>query len=317
LSSGLQTQLTSGTTPRTGAAVAPAGDRIVFTEPTGDFDIVSVDLQRGVPERLISTGRWESMPAWAAKARAMAYVTNRSGPLEIWLRDPGGDHPLVSQKDFSQGSTQWLMGPALAPDGSRVAFARIEYSGPVHLWMSSTAGGAPVRLTNDDSSAEFPGSWSSDGSWFAYSAIRNGSRDLMKVKTSGQAAPVLVQAKCSGDVPDWSPSGEWIVMGDRLISADGSTVRELPKTGSPSLTFSRDGKLLYGVRHEADAEILFALDVASGAQKTLGKLAPEFRPLSDLSPAIRLSLSPDGNSLAYAAATSRSNLWMLTGALKP
>ncbi len=317
LASGAQTQLTSGTTPRNDPAVAPTGDRILFTEPLDDVDIVSVDLQRGAPERLISTGRWESMPAWAAKARVMAYVTNRSGPLEVWLRDPGGDRPLVSPKDFPQGSTQWLMGPAVAPDGARVAFTRIEYSGPARLWISSTAGGAPVRLTNDDSSAEFSGSWSSDGSWFAYSAIRNGSRDLMKVKTSGQAAPVLLKASCSGEVPEWSPSGEWISMGDRLISSDGKTERELPKSGSPGLTFSRDGKLLYGIRHEPDAEILFSLDVASGAQKIIAKLAPEFRPMSDLRPAVRLSLSPDGNSLAYAALTIRSNLWMLTGALKP
>jgi serine/threonine protein kinase/Tol biopolymer transport system component len=317
LASGAQTQLTSGTTSRADPAVAPAGDRIVFTEPLGDMDIVSVDLQRGVSGRLISTGRSESMPAWAAKARVMAYVTNRSGPLEIWLRDAGGDRPLVSPKDFPQGTTQWLAGPAVAPDGSRVAFNRIEYSGPVRLWNSSTAGGAPVRLTNDDSTAEFPGSWSSDGSWFAYSAIRNGSRDLMKVKTSGQAAPVLLKASCSGEVPEWSPSGEWIVMGDRLISSDAQTERELPKTGSPSLTFSRDGKLLYGIRHEVDAEILFSLDVASEAQKTIAKLAPEFRPMSDLRPAVRLSLSPEGNTLTYGVMTSRSNLWMLTGALKP
>lgn len=32
---------------------------------------------------------------------------------------------------------------------------------------------------------------------------------------------------------------------------------------SPSLTFSRDGKLLYGIRYEPDAEIVFSLDIAS------------------------------------------------------
>ena len=140
----------------------------------------------------------------------------------------------------------------------------------------------------------------------------------MKVRPSSQAPPVLVAAGVAGlDIPQWSPSGEWIVVNHRLISPDGKTVRQLPDTGSPSLTFSRDGKLLYGIRHEPDAEIVFSLDVASGAQKTIARLGPEYRPATGFRPGIHFSLSPDGQSIAYSTATSSSNLWMLTGALKP
>lgn len=317
LSSGRQVQLTSGTIVQVDPAVAPSGDRVIFRETVRDFDVVSVDLARGAVERLISTARSESMPAWAANAHALAYVTDRRGPSEIWMRDHAGDRPVVTPGDFPAGATQWFMGPALSPDGARVAYTRIEYRGANHLWISSTSGGAPVRLTNDDSSTEFPGSWSSDGNWFVYLAIRNGSPDLMKVKTSGQALPVLVKAGSRDEPPSWSPDGAWIVSEDQLISADGQTVRELPKTGSPTLTFSRDGKLLYGIRHEPAAETLFSIDVASGALKDIAKLGPEFQPGSDLRPAIRFSLAPDGNSIAFAAGQPRSNLWMLSGALKP
>ena len=59
------------------------------------------------------------------------------------------------------------------------------------------------------------------------------------------------------------------------------------------------------------------MDVASGAEKTLGSVGREFRPASNLHPAIRFSLAPDGKSFVYAAGTFRSNLWMLTGALTP
>jgi eukaryotic-like serine/threonine-protein kinase len=316
IGSGSVTALTSGTTFRLAPAVSPDGTRVVFTESERDFDVVSVDIDHGSAERLIATQRGEAMPAWAANARALVYVSDRRGPHEIWYRDHAGDRPVVTQQSFTDGLTEWLMGPALSPDGARIAYTRIEFGGSGRLWISSPAGGAPVRLTNDATSSEMPGSWSSDGNWFVYLAIRNGSQDLMKAKTSGQAAPVLVKAGIDCETPSWSPDDKWIVCTD-LISPDGQTVHALPKVRTQNYVFSGDSKLLYGLREESDGVTLFSLDVASGAQKNLGKLGHEFRPESDLQPAVRFSLAPDGKSFIYAAAKAHSNLWMLTGALKP
>jgi eukaryotic-like serine/threonine-protein kinase len=316
IGSGAITALTSGTAPRRSPAVSPDGTRIVFAEAVRDFDVASVDLDHGSAERLIATERGESMPAWAANARALVYVSDRRGPREIWYRDHAGDRPVVTEQTFPDGRTEWFMGPALSPDGARIAYVRIEFGSSDHLWISSPAGGAPVRLTNDQTSAEFPGSWSSDGNWFVYLAVRNGSQDLMKAKTSGQAAPVLVKAGVDCETPSWSPDGKWIVCTD-LISPDGQTVHALPKIQTRNYTFSGDSKLLYGLREEPDAVTLFSLDIASGAQKNIGKVGAEFRPQSDLHPAIRFSLAPDGKSFVYATAKYHSNLWTLSGALKP
>ena len=116
------------------------------------------------------------MPAWAAKAPVLVYVTNRSGPNEIWLHGPGdSDRPLISATDGSTSEDRWLMGPALSSDGSRVIYTVINRSnGAITLWMASVSGGAPVRLTNDQKASEFAGSWSPDGVWFVYQAMHNG-----------------------------------------------------------------------------------------------------------------------------------------------
>ena len=92
------------------------------------------------------------------------------------------------------------MGPAISADGSRVIYGRNAVNATMRLWMSAMTGGSPISLTNDKGT-EFPGSWSPDGNWFVYLAIRNGQRDLMKVKTTGQATPVLLKAKVESDVP--------------------------------------------------------------------------------------------------------------------
>ncbi len=317
LASGKRMALTSGAGAHVSFAVSPDGTKIVFTEYTGSFDVISLDLERAVPQRWIATERSESMPAWAADGHALVYVSDRNGPYEIWLQDHAGDRPIVSPREFPAGTTQWLMGPALSPDGARVAYSRLEFMGGSRLWMSSVSGGSPVQMTNDSSAVEFPGSWSPDGSWLAYLAIRAGKMELIKVKTSGQATPTLVKSQVNCETPAWSPAGDWIVCGHDLLSADGQTDRKLPDSPTQNFAFSKDGKLLYGIRDEKDGEVLFSVDIATGGEKTIGSFAREFRPASNLHPAIRFSLAPDGKSIVYAAGTFHTNLWMLAGALTP
>jgi hypothetical protein len=71
------------------------------------------------------------------------------------------------------------------------------------------------------------------------------------------------------------------------------------------------------VREDPDRLVLYSIDVASGAEKTIGSISREFRPASNLHPAVRFSLAPDGKSFVYSAGTFRSNIWMLSGALAP
>jgi len=316
--SGEHHALTSGTTSRNAPAVSPDGQKIIFREYTGSYDVVSVDLANAAVHPLIATGRDEMMPSWAATKPLLAYVTNRNGPQEIWLHGAGdSDRPLVTARDFPAGTLQWLMGPALSPAGDRVVYSKIDTGGAANrLWISAVAGGAPVQLTSDNASAEFPGSWSLDGSWFAYIAFRDGNPHLLKVKTSGQATPTVVKADVSYDneaVPVWSPDGDWIVLGENLYSADGKTVRSLGEHHSEGYVFSPDGKRLYGLRPGGDGEALFSVEVSTGAEKVIGDVGADHRPKSDLNPATRLSLAPDGKSLAYGTGKFKQNLWMLDG----
>src|SRR5262249_39956148 len=161
---------------------------------------------------------------------------------------------------------------------------------------------------------ELPGSWSADGAWFAYRALHNGNVSLMKVKTSGQASPIVLKANVKfGEVPSWSPDGQSITNGDELVSSDGKTTRPIGKHGTQDYAFSADGTALYGLRAEGEHELLFSVDLATGAEKVIGDVGPNFRPGSNLNPTIRLSLAPDGKSIAYGTGRFRTNLWMLDG----
>jgi Tol biopolymer transport system component len=312
IATGRYQALTSGTIDRFNPSVSPDGKKILFTEAALNFDIVSVNLETAAVQRVVATGREEKMPAWAAKQWVMAYVTNRNGPMEIWLRAGEVDRPLVTAKDFA-ASTKWFMAPALSFDAQRVIYARVDSAGNGKLWISAISGGTPSRLTNVETDMEYPGSWSPDGNWFAYVGVRRGAVAVMKVRTTGQALPILVKADVTYDVPSWSPDGNWICVGEQLVSPDGKSTHPLPKDTSPAYMFSADGKRLYGIRRDGEREVLFFMDLATGKKKVVGELDKDFRPVSDLNPGIRFSLAPDGKSFVYSAADQKSNLWLLEG----
>jgi eukaryotic-like serine/threonine-protein kinase len=311
---GTRHALTSGTTGSLGPAVSPEGKRLIVGENSGSFDVITMDLTTAAARTLISTERNEMMPAWAAADQALVYVTDRNGPPAIWLRrGDNPDRPIVTFRDFPAGSTQWFMGPAISPRGDRVVYTRIEAGTSARLWISAVSGGTPIQLTND-TAAEMPGSWSPDGAWFVYYAVKDGRAQLMKVKTSGQASPVVLKADAGGSsVPSWSPANDWILSGQDLVSPDGKTTRSLGDRKTPHYAFSSDGKLLYGLRSEKARQLLFSVDVATGAEKIVGETAGDFPPRSNLSPSIRFSLAPDGKSFVYGSGQFTTNLWMLEG----
>ena len=102
-----------------------------------------------------------------------------------------------------------------------------------------------------------------------------------------------------------------------LISPDGKEKRDLGKIDTPHLTFSRDGKTLYGIRAEGEHQHLFSLTIAGGQMKTIGDVGSEFAPRSYLNPGVRFSVSPDGGSILYPTFSTKTGLWMLEGFEKP
>lgn len=312
--------LSGGTTAQISPGVSPDGSKLVFQEVVADQDIVSADLATAVVTPLIATQRSEQMPAWASTESAMAYVTDRNGELEIWLHKPGQpDRPVVTPRDFPPDTTQWFIGVALSPDARRVIYTRREQGGPAHLWISAVAGGSPVLLVKGNSDFEACGSWSPDGNWFVYWASHEGKTSLNKVKTTGQAEPEVLKAdvkRLESWVPVWSPTGDWILHSDdgvKLISPDGKTARDVSAPHLAICTFSANGALLYCLRQQDGRQQLLSMNLDGKAEHVIGPVAPAYAPSNQLSPSLRLSLAPDGKSIAYSVLKVSSNLWLMDG----
>jgi hypothetical protein len=144
------------------------------------------------------------------------------------------------------------------------------------IWISSVAGGAPIRLTNEEA-PEFTGSWSPDGAWFVYCGVRDGKIDLKKVKTTGQATPiVLLRDVADANCPRGLLTAAGIAVGSSLVSPDRQTVKSLGDRRGRHHMFSADGKSVYGIRSDQGREDLFRIDIATGAETVIGDIGRDF-----------------------------------------
>jgi Tol biopolymer transport system component/tRNA A-37 threonylcarbamoyl transferase component Bud32 len=148
IATGKRRALTTGLSNEAWPSVSPGGKQILFREVNVDYRVVSVSLRDASVRTLISSLRPAGMPAWARKPERFAYETDRNGEDEIWLHDGDGtERPLVTPTMFPPGTTVWWMNPSLSPEGDRLAYTRVAANGEVAIWLSSVAGGPPVRLT--------------------------------------------------------------------------------------------------------------------------------------------------------------------------
>jgi len=325
IESSRMTPVTTGNMGELAPAVSPDGKSVIYSHYAALWAIVAVSLDGSSAKTLISTDREEGMAAWSANQAKLAWVTNRNGPEEIWVRLPdGSDRPAVTAQDFPPGSIKWLLNPSLSPDGERLIFDRIDQAGASYLWMSSLSGGSPVRLTNAQSNGELGGSWSPDGTRFVYGNANAGQLALMTVRTTGGAAPVLLRNSVNQVLPDWSPVGDWITYNDSggwgIVSPDGKTSKSLGQINTEHLAFSKDGKLIYGVdlgESQLARTMLFSLDPTTLKRKDIKELGPDLKPDSRLDGGVRLSFAPDGKSFVYSTVRRRRDLWMLQGYRQP
>jgi dipeptidyl aminopeptidase/acylaminoacyl peptidase len=125
----------------------------------------------------------------------------------------------------------WVANPQVSPDGSHVAFTRVNVDEKrtgyeTSIWIVSTSGGEdPVRLTNGKHDAQ--PRWSPDGRRIAF--VRGGDKDdsgkpkpaqIALLAFSGGEARIITDLPKGASGPVWSPDGKHIAFSSSTTSED-------------------------------------------------------------------------------------------------
>lgn len=141
----------------------------------------------------------------------IAFASNRSGAVEIWLMNIDGSE-LEQITNIPEGACQ----PRWSPDGKRIIFISpcerhlISYPG-ASLFIINADGTGLVPLPNVPG-GDFDPSWSPDGSQIAFTSWRNGGIPgifILNLNDYSVKSLVVDETRAVSQ-PAWSPDGEQI-----------------------------------------------------------------------------------------------------------
>jgi Tol biopolymer transport system component len=171
---------------------------------------------------LTSDPGYEGEPTFSPDGETIAYVSDRTGNFEIFLKQVSGG-PDVNITNNPADDVQ----PAFSPDGKQIAFVSTR-EGTTHLtyenfgvpptggdiWVMPALGGSPRRIAP---SGNFP-SWSSDGSSLVFMGGGAFKKKIFRVPASGGQAQEFAIRPPKGVAayrfilyPTLSPDGKWIL----------------------------------------------------------------------------------------------------------
>ena len=144
----------------------------------------------------------------------IAFASSRTGHFEIFAMNPGGNH-VIQLTAFNKRSR----GPAISPDGQRIAFSSTLYSSNLQIYVMNADGSNVTRLTFDAATDANP-TWSPDGTRLAFESNQKGYAQIFLISADGGATGQLTSGNQDHEGPSWSPDGARIAYGTGVNCGD-------------------------------------------------------------------------------------------------
>jgi Tol biopolymer transport system component/DNA-binding winged helix-turn-helix (wHTH) protein len=176
-------------------AVARNGYKLAYQRITHSLNIWELELQPDAPGAkkveqhilVASTSETDQGPGpqISPDGKKLAFMSDRTGTMEIWVSDRDGSNPVQVTAVGSAGTPRW------SPDSQSVAFDASEKNG-TKIYKVKLGSGVPQLLTPDEFENRVP-SWSHDGKWVYFASTRTNSYQVWKVPAEGGTAVQLTK----------------------------------------------------------------------------------------------------------------------------
>jgi eukaryotic-like serine/threonine-protein kinase len=254
----------------------------------------------------------EWFPSLSPDGRWVVYAGDAAGNRDIYLQSVTGQTPINLTASSPDDDDQ----PAFSPDGERIAFRSAREGGG--LFVMGRTGEAVRRVTRTG----FNPSWSRDGRQLAYTTFRT---ELKPTNTEGQSELWVVNVDngdarrlSTGDIslPSWSPNGRRVAfsirpgLDVRTIGLDGGTPEPVTQGASVDWNpvWAPDGRHLYFISDRGGSTNLWRVPIDEAS----GRVRGEPEPITSPTPfAAHLSISADGQRLAYSSFLETQNIYKL------
>jgi len=254
-------------------------------------------------QRLTTEPGWEGEPAISPKGNMIAYSSDQSGNLDIWIVHASGGNALQLTTDPSSDTD-----PTWYPDGSRIVFVS-DRGGERAIWRIPPLGGVPALLVPN---AQDP-AVSPDGQGIAFA--RSGPSGLLRIHVAPLDDPSTARVLTGDDDgqwdhenPTWSPDGRTLCYGGFrdlwLVPVDGGSPSRLAAedTRDSDPVWSADGKQIIFNSGRDNSLALWRIEIdGSRPERLTAGTSDEGQP----------SLSLDGRWLAYSTRESNPDIVVL------
>ena len=198
----------------------PGGMRVL------EYALVWVDQKASV-RPMSRRQRSFEVPRLSPDGRRVAVVIAGS-TYDVWLYDVARD--TLTRLTFG-GDDNY---PVWSPDGKRIAFNSTR-AGAANLYLTAADGSGTVeRLTTSDFS-QYPGSWSPDGKFLAFTeeAHPHTGDDIWLLPMQGDRRPQpLLQTTFDEWQPRFSPDGRWLAYTSNESGSAEVYVQSFPSLGA-------------------------------------------------------------------------------------
>jgi Tol biopolymer transport system component len=237
-------QLTLGAGQDVEIAVSRDATRLSFSILRQNADIwkLPVDPEtgrvEGEPQRVVTTTREDSRGAWSPDGSMIAFNSDRTGEMNIWLLDlESGRSRQITKGSGGDYQANW------SPDGKRIAFFSSR-AGTADVWCVDVETGELEQLTSSESVNVNP-FYSPDGKMIAYNSDQTGRPEVWVMNSDGSGQRQLGDTGVMGHFLRWSRESDAVIY-------------RSPRGGDPRT-----------VRHGLDGTVEFLPEVVGGAHMSL------------------------------------------------
>ena len=166
-------------------------------------DVFSVPAEHGPTRNLTETSSaHDKWAAWSPDGRWIAYISDRTGEEELWLRDAA----TGEERQLTRGTEMMLYAPRWAPDSERLAYSDKEG----RLWVVDVDDGDRVQAADEPRGQVFDYVWSPDSRHLAFSLSEpSGFGSSIHVWSEGRTRKVTGEL-FNEFTPAWDPAGRYL-----------------------------------------------------------------------------------------------------------